>query len=777
MTRTTRFLHPRSALILAALLPLTAPAQTAYDSGNGEMCTGDLGIPKRPAVNETLAPGDTLFRADRATMIENGISHLEGNVEVTQDQKQVRADSIDYNQPTNSADLHGDVNYWDDQVYLHSPEAQVNFDANTAHFTDAHYNLLSNRGHGSAKDLSMVIHKTTKGKQVDYTTCDPETGKDDSWNLDQNFWKISASSITLNHETERGRALNVILRIKDIPVFYTPYLSFPISKKRKSGFLVPSFGTSSSGGFQFSTPYYWNIEPQMDATLTPTYITDRGVMASGEYRYLFKQGHGQINLDYLPSDNQYGGHHRSSIHFEHQQTFLKRGSILLLFNQVSDDRYFQDFGNNLATSSTRYLPREADIRYASSRWRVRAHVQDYQIVDPTLITTARPYSRLPQIDFSAYPLRGKNRLNLRLDSQFSYFARDNKIGFVDDVDGFRLDLYPKISYPLQTRATFLTPTVGLRYTRYDLSNSTHFSDSPSRLLPMASLDGGVFLERNFSLFGKKYKQTLEPRFYYLYVPDKNQTDLPVFDTGVYGLTFYTMFLDNRFNGPDRFGDANQITLSLNSRLIESGTGREQAYFRIGQIFYLDHQDVRRQILNSQGDLVYATAPNDAIFSPVVMEAGTNYFRNWHFDAQLQWDPTERKIHKIALNAQYQPAKDKVLNLAYRETRSRTGDILHTTTNIEQTDVSFQWPINRRWSVVGRWNYAVREGKSLDLFAGFAYQGCCWGIRAVARRYLANLNGSFQTGFFIQLQLKGLAGLGQKTVDLLTQSIPGYQREF
>ena len=776
MTGMIRFLS-QFILILAVVAPATAVAQTADDGDEWALCPTPLDIPPRPIVTDVLEPGDTLMMSDKADFVENGKSHLEGDVEVTQDEKQVKADVIDYYQPSNSADLQGNVNYWDDKVYLHAPTAHVNFDKNTGEFSDADYRLLGNRGRGFAKELSLEIGKTTQGRGVDYTTCDPETGEGDAWDMDKNFWKISASSIKLNHETDRGSARNVILRIKGVPVFYTPYLSFPTSKKRKSGFLVPSFGTSSSGGFEFSTPYYWNIAPEMDATVTPRYITDRGMMGMGEYRYLLKRGDGLFDLEYLPNDNVYNNHHRSSIHFEHDQSFLSTGHVSLLFNQVSDNKYFEDFGNSLATASTRYLPRQADIRYSGSGWRLITRLQDYQIVDQSISTVARPYSRLPQVVFNAYPLTGKNRLNMRVDTELDYFDRETQTGFVNDVNGFRLDLYPSISYPLQTRATFLTPKVGLRYTQYYLGNSTLFADSPNRLLPVASLKGGVFLERSTSLFDTDYTHTLEPSFYYLYVPDKNQNYLPAFDTAVYNLTYYSLFRENRYTGIDRLGDANQLTLALTSRLIESRTGKEQAYIRIGQIMYLDHQDVLRQTITSTGQFLDIGVASDANYSPLVLEAGTSIIKDWQLDAELQWDPNDNVTQKLVFNAQYHPGEGKVLNLAYRVRRGASGQISRNPTDIEQTDVSFHWPLNNRWSIVGRWNYAVPEGKSLDIFAGIAYESCCWGVRAVARRFLTNLDGDFQTGFFIQLQLKGLAGLGQKTVDFLAQSIPGYKREF
>lgn len=761
---------------LAGLL-IVVPLQAQETDPSWPLCTGSLDIPPRPAVTTALDHGDTHILADKVDFIENVSTHLEGDAEVTQDEKQARADIIDYYQDSNTADLQGDVHYWDNDAYLNSPVAHIDFNADTAEFAQADYRLIANRGRGHANELFLEIGKTTRGKRIDYTTCDPEQEGDPWWNLTNNFWKISASDLTLDHETDRGSARNVVLRVKDVPVFYTPYLSFPLSDKRKSGFLVPTLGSSNNGGFDMQIPYYWNIAPEMDATLTPRYISDRGIMARGEYRYLFQRGEGQINLEYLPGDSLFNNEDRNSVSVEHDQRFLSSGRLSVDYNRVSDPDYLEDFGNSLSTNSARYLPQQADIRYSGRGWNLLARVQGYQTINRDINVASRPYKRLPQILWRWRPYTGYNRLNVDMETEVSYFTRSEDVNLPEDVTGFRLDMYPTISYPLRTRATFLTPKVGLRYTRYSLSDSPLFDDDPDRLLPIVSLDSGVFLERNLSLFDSDYRQTLEPRLFYLYVPDEDQSDLPVFDTGLYSTSFYSLFRDNRFSSPDRFGDANQVTLAVTSRLIDDNSGREQAYFRVGQTFRLDKHDVVRQRITPAGTLVNRDPVDDSHVSAIVMEAGTRLVDDWHLDAEVHWDPDDNVMEKVAIDARYRPGSGKLLNLGYRVRRRPDGDLFLNTRDIDQTDLSFRWPINDQWSILGRWNYAVPEGRSLDLFGGVEYESCCWSARFVARRFLANLNGEFQTGFFLQIQLKGLAGMGQQTVHFLEETIPGFRSEF
>ena len=755
-------------MILALLWAGGAAAQEAPAAG-GPFCPIVFQVPERPLVDVEMEEGDTYVNADAIDLTEKGISHLSGSVEMSTDAWQARADAAVYNDPGNFVDLSGDVKFWEESLFLSGDSAHIDVEDSTATVSGADYYLQDSDARGSADELFIDPGTRTAGKDMSFTTCAPENGG----GIEENFWRISARELNLDHDTDRGSGRDIVLKIKDIPVFYSPYFTFPLSRERKSGFLAPGIGKNSHGGFETRLPYYWNIAPDMDATITPRVLANSGIMGMLEYRYLRPGGDGRVSLEYLPGDVGFGDRDRSMINIELNQSFLGRGRLYVDYNQASDPEYLEDFGTDLAISSTRYLPRRADVTYSGGNWTVLGRLHSYQIVDQSIAVTSRPYKNLPRLQFRYRPLRGNNRFNVDLHTDFTYFDRTGETGVEVDVTGFRADLYPSVSYPVRTQAAFFIPKVGLRFTQYDLDKQGPFNKSPSRTLPIVSVDSGVFLERDFPMQNGNFLHTLEPRLFYLYVPYEDQTDLPVFDSSVFNLDYNALFRVNRFSGYDRIGDTNQATLALGSRLINRDTGKQVASLQVAQSFYLEDQDVIRQILGAQGELVDIGIPEEDLLSPLIIEAAASLPNDLTLGAEIYWDINDRITRKMALSAQYNPAGSKVINLAYRVRRAETGQIRRVPTDIEQSDVSFRWPLTDRLNAVGRWNYAVSEGRSLDLFFGMEYEGCCFAVKAVGRRFLSNLDGDFNTGFFMQLELKGLGSIGQRTVDLLNQAIPGY----
>lgn len=748
-------------LLALALLTMCLPGGAETTDADWPLCPQALEVPARPQIDADapLAAGDVHITADKADLEQDGVSVLQGNVEITRDRQQVSADTITYNKPENTADLEGNVEYWDEAVYLSGDKGHVEFDGETGRFENSRYIIKDNRARGTAGKLFHEYDSKTKLEDVDYTTCDPE----------DNFWKLSASEINLDHEINWGDARNVVFRIKDIPVLYTPYISFPLSDERKTGFLFPSFGNSNRNGAEIETPFYWNIAPEMDAILTPRILSDSGVMLMGQFRYLLARGEGILNAEYLPSDNDFNNEDRNLIGFTHNQLFGDTGKLFLTYNRVSDKEYFEDFGSNLSVTSTRYLERRAEASYSGNWWNLSGRVQDYQTVDRSIPVTSRPYKRLPQINFNAYSPRNNRQFNYQVKSEISYFDRGDSNGVVTDVnDGLRFDLLPSVSYPIYNASAFVEPKLGLRFTQYDLPDSGTFDSNPNRILPIVSVDSGIFLERDTTLFNTSFLQTLEPRLFYLYIPEDDQDDLPVFDTGQFDFSFDSLFRVDRFSGPDRVGDANQFTVALTSRLINQTTGRDSGYVSLGQIYFLKDRDV----------FLPGGKTRDEDSSPIVAEIGTVIAGDWKLRGNMQWDPNNNKTEKLVGLMQYNPAPDKVVNLGYRVRRttdSLTSSV--TVTDIEQSDFSFHWPVNQNWSAVGRWTYATADEKTIDLFGGVEYDSCCWGFRVVGRRFLTDADGDSDVGIFLQLELKGLAGLGKSTVEFLEENLPGYQSGF
>ena len=750
--------------LIAMSMCLPAWAESTGETNEWPLCPNPLDVPARPHVSEQLEPGDTHITADEADLEEGGISVLEGNVEITKGRQQTSAETVTYDDIGETADLEGDVEYWNDSLYVEGERAHIEFNNSTGQIEETNYKVINERGHGKADVIRLNEDDTVDLEKADYSTCDPE----------DNFWKISASKITFDDEKNKATVRNAVLRIKGVPVLYAPYAFFPIKKERKTGFLFPEFGSSKRNGADIRTPFYWNIAPNMDATLTPRVLTDSGVMLMGQFRYLLRRGNGEVNAEYLPQDNEFNDKDRRLFGITHYHTFGRTGRFYGTYNSVSDKQYFEDFGSELSLTSTRFLDRRADITYSDSFgkgfwWSTFARVQSYQTVDRTLPATSRPYKRLPQFILNVGGPVRNNRLNYRVRNELVFFDRDdNNISASSDVTGLRLDTMPEISYPIYTASTFLIPRAAVRLTQYELEDEGNFSSSPSRAVPILSMDSGLFMERQSNIWGGSYIQTLEPRLFYLFVPDNDQDNLPVFDTGIYDFSFDSLFRTDRFSGADRVGDANQFTLALTSRLIDNETGSEQGYVSVGQIYHLSDRDV--------------TLPTgivrDDFSSPIVAEIGTSIIEHWRFRGNIQWDPNNNQTEKMTAFLQYHPEQGKVVNLAYR-TRNTINGTTSTAnvTDIEQTDFSFRWPFNQNWSIVSRWNHAIPENKTLELFGGLEYNSCCWGFRVIARRFLTDINGNYENGIFMQLELKGLAGVGEKTVEYLEQRIPGYQREF
>lgn len=746
-----------TVLLLGVGSSNTIRAAESENETSSPYCPNALDIPSRPVITENLQNDDILVTADNAELVEAGLSDLRGRVEITQDQQQVQSDQVLYDQTNNTAELNGNVKYWDNAIFLDSDKAYLKLDEDVGEFTQTEYRIIDNRGRGKAERLEIQTGVSTTLHSVDFSTCEPE----------DNFWKLSASKIKLDHVDEKGSARNVVLKVKDVPVFYTPYISFPLSDKRKSGFLTPSLGSSSQNGFEVRTPYYWNIAPQMDATLTSRVLTDSGLMLMGEYRYLFSRGFGEVNLEYLPSDANFDDEQRNLFGLRHEQSFLDTGRLYLNYSRVSDREYFEDFGTNLSLTSTRFLEQRAQATYSGSWWNGSLMVQNFQTVDRSIPVTSRPYKRLPHINFNtSFPERNR-QLHFAFQSQFVYFDRGDSNTLVTDDSAYRLDLYPSVSYPIRSDAGYLEPKVGMRYTQYSIENPLNFKASPSRITPIFSIDSGLFFERETNLFNRAYTQTLEPQIYYLYIPEDDQSNLPVFDTGVYDFSYYGMFRENRFSSIDRIGDTNQFALALTSRFINRDTGIERGFVRFGQIYYIEDRDTQ----------LPGALNNGESSSPIVAEMQMKLFEHWNFRTEYQWNPDNNTTQKLIGQLQYNSGDGKVLNLAYRVRRDQDQLLVNNFSDIEQSDISFRWPINRQWNVVGRWNHAVPEGRSIETFGGVEYQDCCWGVRAVARRFLTDITGEQDTGIFLQFELKGLAGVGKKTSEFLEQNIRGYESDF
>ena len=731
-------------LLIFFLASTTIPAYTTTLNSELNICRPD-NIPQQPLMDTAVSHKDMRVLADIAHFESEGMSILEGDVEGMHNERLFRSDRVEFYQSDNTASLIGNVQYWDQSVYVQADKADLQLDTKTGQLENASYIIKLNSAYGKSDHVELDSGVETRLENAQYSLCDPNS----------QFWSLSSTQITLDHTQELGKAKNVLIKVKNIPIFYAPYFAFPLSKKRKTGFLVPTFRHSSSNGFEISTPFYWNIKPNMDATITPRLLSKQSnALLIGELRHLSKTSDSKIQVEQLFHDTEFNDKNRGLINIRHNYQFSSKGKFSIDYNRVSDNEYFQDFGTNLYQSSTRFLQQQANIWYQDSWWDTNIALKDYQLTDATITTDI--YQKIPQIQFNAYSPLAINKPFYQFNFEFNAFRRDGNqdeniaAKNFDIVSASRLNIASTVSYPYRSKAIFFKPKLALHYIKYNLENANIFSHGPSRFLPIASIDSGLFLERNFATF----KQTLEPRLFYLYSPKKDQNDLPVFDTHLHDLSLDGLFRENRFNGGDRIGDANQLTLALTSRFIAHNTGKEVAYLRLGQAYYFAQRDV--------------TLPDTAIqnsdhSSPIILDTKIAFFNHWQLRTDTQWNIEENRTEKVLAQLKYTASNDKFVNLTHRLRNN-------TAVDTEQSDISVYWKLNNKWNFIGKWNYSISRKRILEIFAGFKYSSCCFGFQLVTRQFLNDSSESLDTGIFLQLELKGLTTLGNKNTNIFTQKI-------
>jgi LPS-assembly protein len=745
------------------------------------------------------------FDADDFRLDSNGHAALKGHVKVHQDARTMSADSMNYDYGTGKLTVAGSVDFEDPKLRIKSDTGRYD-SVGGADFDEANFQILDRNGRGFARTLAVDPDGNVQLDQVRYTTC--PVGNQD--------WMLQASSITLDTTDQEGSARHVLMRFKGVPIFYTPALSFPLGDERKSGVLFPNFGHSGTNGYQLQVPYYFNLAPNYDLTLTPGILSTRGVQLGGEFRYLTAASHGQIEATFLPDDKI--THSDRSYFHATDVTDLREG---LRFDAdlaaVSDTNYFSDFAVGSEQTSVTYLQRRAEVQYYDDSWRIRAELQNFQTIDTLVTGGFRPYSRLPRVQADGlFPLPG-SPLEFALEGEATDFVREA------GPNGVRLDLSPELRWSSRGPGWFFEPALGYRFTQYDLENATPGDPStPTRALPYGRLDTGLVFERDAGSANQR-TQTLEPRMMYSYVPYRNQNLLPIFDTALPDLNLTELFRTNRFVGDDRIGDANQLAVGLTTRLFDHVSGTQYLSATIGQIryfstprvlfpnaFYADSgepsanspivnplqlpqplltacpfqtgpKSPAQYFINAQGQceaLVTGTATGqNAGINPasdLVSEVDLTGYKHLSVDIKYLYNPYQSQIDKLELGVQYHPEPAKVVNLGYRFQEGI----------LKQYDGSFAWPIAGHWNTVGRWVYSVADHQTIEQVAGFEYKSCCWRVQLVQRRYLRRpdpsgssptdlLHGTLDTSIALQLELTGLSSVGKPADSYLEHEIRGY----
>jgi len=740
------------------------------------------------------------IESNDAQLGADGNAVLNGRVTVTQDERTVSADSVTYDYGLDKLTVTGKVDFLDPRLRVRSDNGSYDT-VGGANFNEAFFQLMDRNGRGFAKDIDVNPDGKVALDQVHYTSC--PVGHED--------WSLNASRISLDTKRQEGVAHNVTMRFKDVPIFYTPYISFPLGDERKSGVLFPSFGHSGSSGFDAEVPYYFNLAPNYDLTLTPGVLTARGVQLGEDFRYLTSSSHGQLDATFLPNDKQQHDN-RSYVRYT-DITDIQHG---LRFDadiaSVSDTNYFQSFAVGTEQTSVTFLERRADVLYYDDAWRIRGQLQNFQTIDTTVDSANRPYSRVPRVQASAlYPIENSN-FEFVFDSEAVNFLRGA------GPTGVRLNLSPEIRWSSRGTGYFFEPAVGYDFTQYDLQNAgLGLPSTPTRALPYARLDTGLIFEREAGSQGQR-TQTLEPRLVYSFVPYRNQNELPVFDSGLPDLNLTELFRTNRYVGSDRIGDANQVALALTTRLFDTASGAQYLSATVGQIRYFSIPRVGLptdpfipgavQIGQNVPIVNPLALPGDALLvahgqpfipypgeyayglnrngflqplatasqsqgafpaSDIVAEVALTGYKHLGVNLDYQWNPYTSQTEKSEISVQYRPDPSRVVNIGYRFQEGI----------LKQWDGSFAWPIAEHWNTVGRWVYSLQDRQTIEQVAGFEYKSCCYKVQLVQRRYLSirpgttTAGGTLDTSIALQLELTGLSSVGKRENSFLEQSIRGY----
>lgn len=688
--------------------------------------------------------------SDRLEGTQDVETIAEGAAEMRTLGRSISADQLIYRPPLDEVEATGNVILLRDMDMMSGPKMKLRLEDNVGYFETPQYSISrmpfgptapgrqSVRGSGEAQRIDFVGEGIYRMTDATYSTCSPPR-------LD---WFAKVDELTLDYNAEVGEAKNARVMFAGLPVLYSPWLSFSLNNQRKTGLLTPSFGSSSQGGMDYTQPWYWNIAPNVDATLTPRWIERRGVQLGSEIRYLNRDYSGQITNQYLPNDKIYRDD-RYAYNVLHNQNFGPGLSGAVNYSGVSDARYFGDVSTRLALITQTYMLQQAGLSYAAGWWNANVTATRYDAPQDHGVTVLPGiYSRLPSATLAA------SRADLPLGAALTANAEYVNFAHSTAVNGQRWSAYPQISLPLQTTAFGVTPKIGIHATRYSLERqAAGVPSNISRTVPIASLDSTVALEREVDWLGKKGGvQTLEPRLFYVYIPRRDQSKIPVFDTGAASFGLAQIFTENRYAGNDRIGDANQLTAMVTSRFIDQASGQQLLSASIGQRHHFSDQ-----LVTLPGEVPRTTSSTDLL--AVVSGRATDKIT---FDSSLQYNPHDRRAEVFNIGGRFQVDVGKVINAAYRYTHNQIG----------QVDVSGQWPLFGGWHGVGRYNYSTRDGRVIESVAGLEYDGGCWVARAVVQRIATTENNS-NSAVFLQLELNGFSRIGSNPMEILKRNIPGY----
>lgn len=774
-------------------------------------------VPNAGPIDSTLTMITSTGESNFST---TDVSTLQGNVTISQPGREVTAEKVMLfrNQQTGKIsliDLSGGVSYQESGKLLIGKTAQLNVEQKTLTVSEGAYQIArpdkkgtTMHGWGILKKAFREASGTLHLDKTTYTTCSPTDPT----------WFLKADNLVLNKQTGRGTARDAWMYGGGVPIFYTPYANFPIDNRRYSGFLYPSFEVDNNSGFIVNIPYYFNLAPNYDDTLTASPMTNRGLQLSNLFRYMDSFNEASLSLSYLPDDKEFArfkesifqdyppdagtqpylnalnndSNNRAALTFHDTSTFSPKWSGDIDLNYVSDDYYLQDFGSGAQAVTTDQLLNQAELKYQDEHWQFLGRIQGYQTLhDINDSFVQDQYSRLPQLDLNASYPDEDFHLDYALNSELVNFQHVGDFFTGEPYPtGNRLHLSPQVKRPWMTSYGFFTPALALDMTGYNVANNAilhsngtiePITEDPdlniTRTLPIFDIDSGLYFDRSFSLGKSDFRQTLEPRVFYLYVPEKNQVNIPIFDTTQPAFNYDQMFLTNRFAGYDRVGDANQISFGLTSRILDGMTNATKLRASIGEILYLHHPTV----------CLYPECTDspstEGSVSPIAGLLSFTPNAKWLASASAAWDPVQSAWNNASGEIRFTPKPQHILKLGYNYVQN--GDVINSdpdssANNLQRVDVAAAWPIMNHWSAVGDYNYNISHNNPQTYLYGLQYDSCCWAVRFVVNRNLTaqTADGNeFRNSYYIQFLFKGLGSIGNNDAGTALSTIPGYSDIF
>jgi len=693
--------------------------------------------------------GNIIVQSKSALLVKDQIALFEGDVSIVSPTSTITANSANILDGGREIKASGAVQYTDELLQVNSEAVEVNSNLKLLQMQETNYKIAGINGRGGADILSISQERGVRLEDVSFTTC-PEGSED---------WRIQASEISIEKGMPFGEAYNTRFYIGGIPVFYLPYFAFPITTERQTGFLFPQFGSSSTTGLEWEQPFYWNIEPNVDATFATRLMTNRGLQLKTELRYLFNSHRGELQLEYLPSDNdRIEDKERYFYRFTHRGKLNENWSVAADISDVSDDNYIIDLGSDYYSQADTHLYRQAGLSYASDALDFSMFVRDFT----TIGLSASNYRALPEAKLK-YTSSLSDYINIGIKSELAYFENDS----LTSPDALRFHIEPSISLPYQRAWGELLAQASVLHTYYEQDlkgQNLALDEEVNRTLGQARLYGSLIFEKSQNVFGNPYTLTVEPKAQYLYTSFEEQSRIGLYDSTPLLTNFSNLFRGQEFTGLDRINDNNQVTLGATSRLIDVDNN-EVLVASVAQILYIKESrliDGRRE-----GDR-----------SSIAAELDWQVNQNWFIHSDIQVGNQSNRVERSSLSTEYRLDDNKLIQINHRYIRELSNE------RIDQVGMSASWPIAKNWHWVGRYYRDLRRSRSIESFVGIEYESCCWALRLTLRRNLAtrfNNNGvrdlnEFDTGIALQFVFKGM-GSSNKKVDMLSQGLFGYRQPF